>query len=37
MAVLPCDAAAAVAYLLSPSSGFMTGQVLNLDGGWILR
>ncbi|MEM7317142.1 MAG: SDR family oxidoreductase, partial [Planctomycetota bacterium] len=27
------DIAAAAEYLLSPTSGWMTGQVLHLDGG----
>ncbi|MGH3736180.1 MAG: SDR family NAD(P)-dependent oxidoreductase [Micromonosporaceae bacterium] len=32
----PEDVAAAVAYLVSPQGGFITGQTLNVDGGWHL-
>ncbi|WP_236789840.1 SDR family NAD(P)-dependent oxidoreductase [Amycolatopsis sp. GM8] len=30
------DIAATVSFLLSPDSGFMTGQTLCVDGGWVL-
>lgn len=30
------DVAGAVSFLLSPDSGFMTGQTLCVDGGWVL-
>jgi 3-oxoacyl-[acyl-carrier protein] reductase len=30
----PEDIAAAVAWLVSPQAGFMTGQVINVNGGW---
>ena len=32
----PADVAGAVAYLLSDDSSFITGQCLNVDGGWHL-
>ncbi|GAA4664688.1 MULTISPECIES: SDR family NAD(P)-dependent oxidoreductase [Amycolatopsis] len=30
------DVAGAVSFLMSPDSGFMTGQTLCVDGGWVL-
>jgi 3-oxoacyl-[acyl-carrier protein] reductase len=30
----PEDIAAAVAWLVSPQAGFVTGQVINVNGGW---
>ncbi|MDG4768557.1 SDR family oxidoreductase [Solwaraspora sp. WMMD406] len=32
----PSDIAAAVAFLVSPAAGFITGQAVNVDGGWDL-
>jgi 3-oxoacyl-[acyl-carrier protein] reductase len=32
----PADVAAAVAFLVSPESAHITGQVLHVDGGWVL-
>ena len=32
----PEDIAAAVAFLANPAAGFITGQVLTCDGGFIL-
>lgn len=33
----PSDIAAAGALLMSEEGSFMTGQIINVDGGWILR
>ena len=33
----PRDIAHALAFLISPDSGFITGQTLNVDGGWIMH
>lgn len=32
----PSDVAAAVAFLATPDAGFITGQTLRVDGGWVL-
>jgi NAD(P)-dependent dehydrogenase (short-subunit alcohol dehydrogenase family) len=34
---LPADVAAAVAFLASPDAGFITGQLLNVDGGRVFH
>ncbi len=34
---LPTDVAGAVRYLAGPESGFVTGVVLPVDGGWTAR
>lgn len=33
----PADIAAAIAFLVSDEAGFITGQTLNVDGGWIMH
>ncbi|MDR3536786.1 MAG: SDR family oxidoreductase [Acetobacteraceae bacterium] len=34
---LPDDVAAAVAFLVSPAAGYITGQALHVDGGLVIR
>ncbi|HVI98997.1 MAG TPA: SDR family oxidoreductase [Sphingomonas sp.] len=33
----PADIAAALAFLASEEAGFITGQTLNVDGGWVMH
>jgi NAD(P)-dependent dehydrogenase (short-subunit alcohol dehydrogenase family) len=33
----PRDIAAALSFLASDEAGFITGQTLNVDGGWIMH
>jgi 2-deoxy-D-gluconate 3-dehydrogenase len=32
----PADVAEAVLFLASPASNYVTGQVLRVDGGWVI-
>jgi NAD(P)-dependent dehydrogenase (short-subunit alcohol dehydrogenase family) len=34
---MPEDVAAAVAYLVSDQAGFISGQTINVDGGWAMH
>jgi 2-deoxy-D-gluconate 3-dehydrogenase len=34
---LPSDLATAVVFLAAPASGFVTGVLLPVDGGWLAR
>ncbi len=33
----PADIAAALTFLISDSASFITGQTLNVDGGWVMH
>jgi len=33
----PADIAKALAFLASDDAGFITGQTLNVDGGWVMH
>ncbi len=33
----PADIAAALTFLISDAAGFITGQTLNVDGGWVMH
>jgi 3-oxoacyl-[acyl-carrier protein] reductase len=33
---VPDDLSSVVEFLVSPASDFITGQVLNVDGGWVM-
>ena len=34
---LPTDIAAAAAFLASDDASFISGQLLNVDGGWVMH
>lgn len=36
-AYLPVDLATAIVFLAAPASGFVTGVLLPVDGGWLAR
>jgi NAD(P)-dependent dehydrogenase (short-subunit alcohol dehydrogenase family) len=33
----PADIATALTFLTSDAAGFITGQTLNIDGGWVMH
>lgn len=33
----PADIAAALSFLISDAASFITGQTLNVDGGWVMH
>jgi 3-oxoacyl-[acyl-carrier protein] reductase len=34
---VPSDIASALIFLTSDEAGFITGQTLNIDGGWVMH